>query len=382
MKHPRVLIVSASVGNGHMSATRAIHEECERRGVPVKSIDMIEFTPRAFQGWYRGGYERAVKDTPKLWGFLYALSDVRGPIFSLQDWLDRTFCFRLDPIVREFDPDVVVCTHSLPQPRLLRLKRQGLRFRMTIVVTDMHPHKMWLRGEPDDFAVPSDWSIARLKERMPELTDDRVAATGIPIHRGFVAIGEFADQDPPLVVLTSGGIGGGPIVEAMEALSSVPERCRIVAVAGRNERARQDLERHAAALPAGRNPVEVRGHVPLDQMAELVRGCTLMVAKSGGLTSSEALAAGAPFVVYLPLLIPGQEEQNAEFLKESGAGVHAANRDELVATVMRLLRSPEERRAMRSKALLVAKPNAAARIVDGLLEHHTGNPPTNPISNQ
>lgn len=358
-----------------MSATRAIHEECERRGVPVKSIDMIEFTPRAFQGWYRGGYEKAVKDTPKLWGLLYALSDVRGPIFGLQDWLDRTFCFRLDPIVREFRPDVVVCTHSLPQPRLLRLKRQGMRFRMTIIVTDMHPHKMWLRGEPDDFAVPSDWSVARLKERMPELSDDRIEATGIPIHRGFVSDGPFADEEPPLIVLTSGGIGGGPIADAMETLASVTSPCRIVAVAGRNARAREELERRATGLPAGHNPVEVRGHVPLDEMADLVRKSSLMVAKSGGLTTSEALAAGTPFIVYLPLLIPGQEEQNAQFLQESGAGVHAKSREELGTTVTRLLRSPEERRQMRENALAVAKPDAAAHIVEGLLRHHLADEP-------
>lgn len=370
MNLPRVLIVSASVGNGHMSATRAIHEECERRGVPVKSIDMIEFTPRAFQGWYRGGYEKAVKDTPKLWGLLYALSDVRGPIFSLQDWLDRTFCFRLDPIVRDFRPDVVVCTHSLPQPRLLRLKRRGLRFRMTIVVTDMHPHKMWLRGEPDDFAVPSDWSVARLQERLPGLAGDRIEATGIPIHRGFVTDGHFQDEDPPLIVLTSGGIGGGPIADAMEALASVSNPCRIVAVAGRNARAKDELERRAATSAPEGNRVEVRGHVPLDEMADLVKHCTLMVAKSGGLTTSEALAAGAPFVVYVPLLIPGQEEQNAVFLRESGAGVHATSREELKATVTRLLADPEERRRMRDRALSVAKPNAAAQIVEGLMRRH------------
>ncbi len=364
---PRVLIVTASVGNGHISAARAIEEECASRGLPVENVDMIEFTPKAFQTWYRGGYEKAVKDTPKMWGLLYWWSDVPGPLFDIQDWLDTTFCVKLDGIVERFQPDIVVCVHSLPQPRLDRIRRAGRPFQIAVVVTDMHPHKMWLRGRPDVFFVPSEWSVERLMSRLPELQREQIHVVGIPVNRAFAAAPDEPRSEEPMVVVTSGGIGGGPIVEAVDALARMPQRAKIVAVSGRNAAAKRDLDAHRETLPDWANPVEVRGHVPLAEMASLVKRCTVLVGKSGGITTYEALAAGAPFVVYMPFLIPGQEEQNAVFLADCGAAVQALDPQDLVRRVGHLLESSEDRQAMRERAFAAAMPHSARQIVDGLL---------------
>ena len=41
-----------------------------------------------------------------------------------------------------------------------------------------------------------------------------------------------------------------------------------------------------------------------------------VISKPGGLTTSECLVSGLPMIIINP--IPGQEEQNAEFLEKSG----------------------------------------------------------------
>ena len=50
-----------------------------------------------------------------------------------------------------------------------------------------------------------------------------------------------------------------------------------------------------------------------NQVPELMSISDLVVSKPGGLTTSESLASNLPMIIINP--IPGQEEENAEFLK-------------------------------------------------------------------
>src|SRR5690606_7571556 len=91
------------------------------------------------------------------------------------------------------------------------------------------------------------------------------------------------------------------------------------------------------------------------------------ITKPGGLTSSECLAMGLPMIVVSP--IPGQEERNADFLLESGAALKAVDAASLLYKVSRLLEHPEELAAMRARALAVARPRAAAAVIEGVAAH-------------
>ena len=51
-----------------------------------------------------------------------------------------------------------------------------------------------------------------------------------------------------------------------------------------------------------------------DKVPELMKISNIVVTKPGGLTTSESLASGLPILVISP--IPGQEEENAQFLEE------------------------------------------------------------------
>lgn len=55
------------------------------------------------------------------------------------------------------------------------------------------------------------------------------------------------------------------------------------------------------------------------KVPEIMSISTLVVTKPGGLTTSESLASGLPLLIINP--IPGQEEENAEFLENHNVGV-------------------------------------------------------------
>jgi processive 1,2-diacylglycerol beta-glucosyltransferase len=91
----------------------------------------------------------------------------------------------------------------------------------------------------------------------------------------------------------------------------------------------------------------------------------LIVGKTGGLTTSEALAKGLAFVIVDP--IPGQEQRNADHLLEEGVAIKCNNWPVLAFKIDQLLADPHHLANMQAKARQLAKPFAARDIVKKLL---------------
>ena len=83
----------------------------------------------------------------------------------------------------------------------------------------------------------------------------------------------------------------------------------------------------------------------------------LAITKPGGLTTSECLAMGLPMIAVSP--IPGQEERNADFLLENGAGFKAHDAVGVEFKVRQLLKNPKTLQQMSKNALRLGKPKAA-----------------------
>ena len=133
-----------------------------------------------------------------------------------------------------------------------------------------------------------------------------------------------------------------------------------LAVAGRNEPLRRNLE--GFDVPPG-STLQAFGFV--ENMAELMAVSDLAVTKSGGLTSAECLAMGLPMIVRDP--IPGQEERNADFVIEAGAGVKVHGLASLRFKLRTLLRDPARIERMSTAARRAGRPRAAETIVRQVL---------------
>lgn len=378
MKRPdptEFLILSASTGNGHISAAIATEVEMRERGVQAWHQDTLLWTPKLWKLWYGGGYEFIVRRAPGLWGNLYFDSDKEGWKYDFQTWMDTQMCWRLDQLVEWTNPTWTVCTHSLPQPKLaeIRSKRNGPK--MAVVVTDLWPHKMWLRGEPDWFFTPSEWSADELEKRMPGARA-RTTVTGIPVHPAFndprpkaeirKALGLPLDE--PVLLLTAGGIGAGPMVPMLKKLSQSPIPITVVCVCGRNQAAYRKVLIAKPWLTSGSQmTLKLHGHMPRLDMAAHMNACDLLMGKPGGLTTSEALVAGCPFLVADPFVIPGQEEGNRDFLVQEGIGARGKTAEEAAKIAVELLQDCGRLEEMSRRAKAHALPDAAATITQKLL---------------
>jgi len=92
----------------------------------------------------------------------------------------------------------------------------------------------------------------------------------------------------------------------------------------------------------------------------------VMVSKPGGMTSSEALAAGLPLLLVSPY--PLHEEANANVLLENGAALRIDPLSTFNHKLRRLLEDPEHLASMRAAALRMARPAAATEVARQVLD--------------
>jgi UDP-N-acetylglucosamine--N-acetylmuramyl-(pentapeptide) pyrophosphoryl-undecaprenol N-acetylglucosamine transferase len=107
-------------------------------------------------------------------------------------------------------------------------------------------------------------------------------------------------------------------------------------------------------------------------MAREMTAADLIVCRSGATTAAEITAIGRPAILIpLPTATDDHQRKNAAVLAEAGAAEVIEQRDltggRLASRIIALARDPERRRLMGRAARRLARPDAAARIVDRVL---------------
>ncbi|MBP7430551.1 MAG: glycosyltransferase, partial [Candidatus Hydrogenedentes bacterium] len=161
-------------------------------------------------------------------------------------------------------------------------------------------------------------------------------------------------------LVAAGGFGMMSADDAVKLLAGHLPEAQFLAVAGRNAELEKRLKKLARAYKGRVKPF---GFV--DNMHELMAASDVAVSKSGGLTTSECLAMGLPMLVFNP--IPGQEERNAIYLLEHGAGLWARTPAQMLFKVKALLDDPKRLADMQEAARRIARPRAAFDIAERLM---------------
>ena len=112
-----------------------------------------------------------------------------------------------------------------------------------------------------------------------------------------------------------------------------------------------------------RNTVKILSYT--NQVPELMSVSDLVITKPGGLTTTESLASGLPLIIIDPL--PGQEEENADFIEKSGAGIWIKENDDIQNILFDVLGNTYKLQDMKIRARLIAKKNSTKDICEKLL---------------
>lgn len=362
----RVLIASASAGNGHVKAAEAVELaiRAANSNAEICNVDVLQYSSTLLRRSYSKGYIDMVNNMPEALGWMYDALDKPWKYERRRMAFHRLNTKPLSRRIRKFNPDLVVSTHFLPSELVSRkLCRGKLTCASAIVVTDLDAHAMWLCRHYDRFFVALD----ETKQHLAQLgiVPDNITVSGIPINPVFAVEKpkqemrrQFGlDPHKTTILLSTGGLGVGPIEKVTESLLQLRQPAQILALCGKNEALKTRMTELAAQAAQTLKIVPV-GYT--NKVDEYMSASDLVLGKPGGLTTSEALAKGLAFVIVNP--IPGQEERNSDHLLEENIAIRCNNLPVLAFKLDRLLSQPERIQVMQANARRLGRPRAAEEI--------------------
>ena len=198
----------------------------------------------------------------------------------------------------------------------------------------------------------------------------RAVVTGNPVRAEIEALPipeqRLAGRSGPLRLLVVGGSLGAKALN-----DCVPQAVALMPAAQRPQVTHQSGQAHLAVVQASYIEAKVTADVLpfIDNMAQQLADCDVIVCRAGALTVSELCAAGVAAVL-VPLVVSTTSHQrdNAQWLAGQGAGLHLPQGELSPRSLADLLAGlrREALLMMAMKARALAKPQAAARVADEL----------------
>lgn len=316
----RVLLLSEGFGAGHTQAAYALSSSLRKLSpnIQTKVLELGSFLNPRVAPLIITAYKKTIVSQPRLVGMMYRHQYKKSLNRLTTLALHRIFYTHTKNVVNQLRPDVIVCTHPIPNAVISRLKRLGVDVPLCTVITDYDAHGTWISSEVDRFLVSTPEVKYKLIERGVPLS--RIQVTGIPIHPNFwehpskATIREkFHIKDMPTVLVMAGGWGIINDELVNDYLVQWSDHIQIIFCLGSNDKVRLKMEYSSKYSHPN---IHVLGFIKeIDQLMEI---SDVLVTKPGGMTCSEGLSKGIPMLFHHPL--PGQEEENCQYFTSQGLG--------------------------------------------------------------
>ena len=299
---PRILILTASVGEGHDAPARRLTDQlrAERPDVVVETEDCLAAMGRAVSAVSDNAARVVFFRFLWLWdlGFWVFAGFAMTRRFS-QFLLVRFGARGLLRLISSHDPDIVVSTYPHATEVLGRLRKAGrLHVPVCAVITDLAGLRYWATPGADLHLVTHPESIEEVRTIAGQETEIHCVhgftAPEFLVPREVVDARHALDLDPgaKIVLVSGGGWGVGDVEGAVREVLSVEGVDQVVCLCGHNTELRSTLERDFA----GDGRVRVEGFT--DEMPDWLAAADALVHSTGGLTVLEALMRGCPAISY------------------------------------------------------------------------------------
>ena len=390
----KVLIMSASTGGGHNRAARAIKEELTNKSIDgitidCEIIDSLKIVNGTMDKLISRGYEKSAKYTPKAWGGVYKLTE--SNLISRNEFKDNPLTSlisrKLKKLIEVKKPDLIIGTHPFPMIALSTLKKHSQLSKnnelstftesfhkyyqnldippLITVLTDYTTHSAYIQNEIDYYIAGHEY----VKELLIEdgIEAEKIKPYGIPVEKSFLTnrsretvLSEHnLDPNKFTVLLMGGSFGAGSIKDTLSELISIDRDFQIIVITGRNKSLKEKLEKNLMSHEQSIDKnICVLGFT--DKMNDLLSAVDILVSKPGGLTTTESLLKEVPMIV--PYFIPGQEEENLDFLSNCGASLRTSKKYTLSIILKVLIDNPDRIEMTKENIRSIKKLNASQDI--------------------
>lgn len=364
-RSPRIMILTAGYGDGHVQASRALNHSFKQQGIEdVRIVDLMR-EAHPFLNTITTKLYATSTQTSKFgldyYGWSYYLTRESKHDGSWSKYFNYLGRKKLNALIQQERPDAIINTFPFgAAPEIGR----SLDIPTFTIITDYALHSRWIHSDIDKYFVATD----ELKSEMiaKGFAPGRIEVSGIPVRHAFYAVSDadnrFRKQLDPAkktVMIAAGSYGVLDQIEEIASSLLSRSSCQLAVVCGRN----QKLEDKLNAQFAGNENVHVFGFV--ENIHELMALSSCIVTKAGGLTLSEALTLRLPVFIFKPFA--GQEKENALFFANKGIAEIASGTKELEEQIVRFLADETYAMNIQQRMEALRKTEAAAFIVHDVL---------------
>lgn len=356
----KVLILTASTGEGHNAAAKSLEQKYQANGYETHKIDMFKETSKTMNYLIADGYRILASSFPSVYGLIYDVFDhsafnnrfLKNALVLLKKSLLKE--------IREINPDVIIGTHPFAVGLISSYKRKNqIDCSFISVVTDFKAHYAYVDEQVDAYITGSEYTKLSLIQR--NISEDKIFTYGIPIKEEFLKdYSDSSNKKSKFRVLVMGGsMGSKDIAKVVKKLAVESNSYLITVVCGNNKSLKTNLEKkYEDEIIMGR--LNLLGFT--DKVPYLMDNSDVIVTKPGGLTTTEALSKRIPMII--PFAIPGQEMENTEFLVNEGVAFHVEDMNDINNVLDGLVNNKYEFEKMKNNMARIASTYSLDSIVD------------------
>lgn len=302
MKQRNILILTGRFGMGHCCAAEAIRQQLARMDdrISVRVVDLIdELFPNGSTMIYRS-FTQMVNHCPSVYN---QLNKIAGKCNTfMQIWVAEKMKQLLGGV------DIVVSTFPLcSQFAAVYKQKYCVSLKIYTYITDIGAQDEWIVSGTDLYFVGAEETKLELMVR--GVPAQSIHICGIPVRQDFLYPAQEAHKKQTEILLMGGGLG---LLPSIDTCLSALEQCKNVHVTVITGKNRALYDKLHTQYPY----ITVVGYT--EQVAQYMRKADLLVTKSGGATTFEAIYSETPLYILPPFLM--QEFANARFIEQHQLG--------------------------------------------------------------
>lgn len=365
----KILLCYISRRSGHHKAALVLENALKtaNRNLTLKVVNPFHYTNPLLSKVTLKTYMGLIRRTPEIWDYLYDNRSVKTKTVKIRNFFHKISMARIDKLLNEFYPDIVVCTQALPCCLFSQYKKiKDRNMKVAAVITDYVVHSYWINDEVDMYFVPSQEAADHLING--GIPAARIYVSGIPIDLKFsddmeksrAKIKLGLPSSRPLITIMGGGYGLGSLEDVITELFGISSEAFLLVIAGGNDKLYEALNRDYGS----RDNIRIMGYT--DEINIIMEATDILISKPGGITSAETMAKGIPMIMNSPL--PGQERSNARYLSGKKAALLSRDAKDAGNLARKLLAGEIDKKALIENALRIGNLKSAEIISQKLSE--------------
>ncbi|WP_428908410.1 MGDG synthase family glycosyltransferase [Niallia sp. Krafla_26] len=319
--------------SGHHRTSDALVEAFIKQDpyVQCEKVEFLSYVNAGLEKFISNLYLNWITQIPSLYSlfykkFFYKKSSVLQSIYL------SFFLEKMEQMIQQKQPDLIICTHSFPSFLVHKLKEYGVIKVMTgNVYTDFFINDLWGKKHIDLHFVPS----KEIKEQLikASVPEENIIISGMVTDDIFLKKKNIKVGNKKFHILVSGGNQGYGKSLAFLREKRASNLIEYRVLCGMN----QELYEELVSLQS--ESIKPLTYIKsTEQMNHLYNWADALITKPGGITISEAIKKRIP--IFIHTVIPGQEEMNMSFLVRRNLVHKLKNEEPIEDQIISVLKNP------------------------------------------